>query len=138
MEVEDFVYNLNNNNIIKFEKLTENKRDGISNFIKAIFFIVPALFFFFNYYIRKQKKKFNNIDEVSDYINTQEVLKSISSVIQGFLFIYFGMQLYYYYIPNNTQKSLALLIKYLSKKKILTKDFMQILKRLKPEGLNHI
>ena len=138
MEVEDFVYNLNNNNIIKFEKLTENKRDGISNFIKAIFFIVPALLFFFNYYVRKQKKKFNNIEEINEHINKQEVLKSMSNMIQGFLFIYFGMQLYYYYIPNNTQKSLALLIKYLSKKKILTNDFIQILKRLKPEGLSNI
>lgn len=136
MDVENFIYYLNTNNLVKTPKFTENQVDAIFNFIKAIVILVPAFLFLYKYLIKEDKLQFNNINDVSDYANREQMKKTTSSLIQGITFILLGIQLYFFFKPNNSQLTLGLLIKYLQKKKIITNEFYKIIKRLKPQGIS--
>lgn len=136
MDVENFIYYLNTNNLVKTPKFTENQVDAIFNFIKAIVILIPVFLFLYKYLIKEKKLEFNNINDVSDYANREQMKKTTSSLIQGITFIILGIQLYFFFKPNNTQLTLGLLIKYLQKKKILTNEFYKIIKRLKPQGIS--
>ena len=134
--MEEFIYNLNTSNAIKTPFLAENKINGLTNYVKALIFLIPALIFLYKYYFNNEKKEFTTIDEVNNYINEKEKSSAISQVIQAVIFILLGIRLYYFFSPNNSQISLGLLIKYLQKKNVISDDFYSVLKKLKPEGMS--
>ena len=136
MDVENFLYYINSNNLVKAPSFTENQLDAFSNFIKAIVILIPAIVLLYKVFIKKTRINFNNLNDASDHANEVQISKAISGIFQGLTFVILGIQLYYFFKPNNTQLTLALLIKYLQKKRIITNEFYSILKRLKPQGIS--
>jgi len=134
--MEEFIYNLNTYGNIKASSISENKINGLSSFIKALLFIIPAFYFLYKSLYKKKKKKFNSFDEINEYINNEEHSSAITQIIQGFVFIVLGIRLYFYFKPDNSQISLGLLIKYLQKKNIITDAFYNILKKFRPDGMS--
>jgi hypothetical protein len=135
--VQKFVFNLKDNytNLIDLRGISENKIEGIIQFGKSLLFILPALFFFFKYTILKKRIKVENIEEVQEHLNNKQKKYYKSQIIQGIIFVFLGIRLYYYFKPNNTQISLALLIKYLKEKNVLDENFYSIIKNFKPENI---
>jgi hypothetical protein len=136
--VQKFVFSLKDNytNLIDLRGISENKFDGIIQFCKSLLFIFPALFFFFKYTILKKRIKVENIEDVQEHLNNKQKNYYRSQIIQGIIFILLGIRLYYYFKPNNTQISLALLIKYLKEKNLLDENFYSIIKNFKPENIS--
>lgn len=134
--MEQFIYNLNSVDVIQPAYFTDNKILGLSNLMKAIITILPAVYFLYKFYYKKENKIFKSVNEVSNYINEQEKNSAISSVIQGIMLFFFGIKLFFFYFPSKSEISLGILIKYLQKKKIISDDFYEILKKLKPEGMS--
>ena len=134
--MEQFIYNLNSVDVIQPAYFTDNKILGLSNLIKAIITILPAVYFLYKFYYKKENKNFKSVNEVSNYINEQEKNSAISSVIQGIMLFFFGIKLFFFYFPTKSEISLGILIKYLQNKKIISDDFYEILKKLKPEGMS--
>ena len=134
--MEEFIYNLNTKNVVTTPFLSENKINGISNFIKALVFIIPGIYFLYKYYYKSERKEFTSFEEVNSYVNETEKTSAISQVIQGIIFIILAIRLFYFYHPSNSQISLGLLIKYLQRKKVISEDFYQVIKKLKPEGMS--
>lgn len=137
MDIENFIYSINTNNLVITPKYTENQIDAITNFIKAIAIILPPIYILYKYFYKKEKKTFTSLDDVSDHVNNQVLTDAIAKIIQGLTFLFFAVKLYYFFKPNNTQLTLALLIKYFQKKKIITQEFYEIIKRLKPQGISN-
>ena len=133
--MEEFIYNLNSKNIIDTSYFTDNKISGLSNFSKALIFIIPAAYFLYKYFYKNERKEFKSLNEVSNHINEQEKSSALSSIVQGIIFILFGIRLFFFYYPSKSEISLGILIKYLQKKNILTDDFYNVIKKLKPEGM---
>ena len=134
--MEQFIYNLNSVDVIQPVYFTDNKILGLSNLMKAIITILPAVYFLYKFYYKKENKNFKSVNEVSNYINEQEKTSAISSVIQGIILFFFGIKLFFFYFPTKSEISLGILIKYLQNKKIISDDFYKILKKLKPEGMS--
>jgi len=134
--MEQFIYNLNSVDVIQPAYFTDNKILGLSNLMKAIITILPAVYFLYKFYYKKENKNFKSVNEVSNYINEQEKNSAISSVIQGIMLFFFGIKLFFFYFPTKSEISLGILIKYLQNKKIISDDFYEILKKLKPEGMS--
>ena len=134
--MEQFIYNLNSVDVIQPAYFTDNKILGLSNLMKAIITILPAVYFLYKFYYKKESKNFKSVNEVSNYINEQEKNSAISSVIQGIMLFFFGIKLFFFYFPSKSEISLGILIKYLQTKKIISDDFYEILKKLKPEGMS--
>lgn len=134
--MEQFIYNLNSVDVIQPAYFTDNKILGLSNLMKAIITILPAVYFLYKFYYKKENKNFKSVNEVSNYINEQEKNSAISSVIQGIMLFFFGIKLFFFYFPSKSEISLGILIKYLQTKKIISDDFYEILKKLKPEGMS--
>ena len=86
--IEKFVFNLKNNynNLIDIRGISENKLDGIIQFLKAFLFILPAVFFFFKYTILKKRIKVENIEEVEEHLNNKQKKYYKSQIIQGIIF----------------------------------------------------
>ena len=134
--MEEFIYNLNSDGIVNTPIFPENKIKGITNFLKALLFLIPPIYFMYKIYFKKEKKDFKSINEINDYINEKEKSSAVSKIIQGIVFIIFGIRLYFFFKPNKSQISLGILIKYLQKKNIISDSFYKILKKLKPEGMS--
>ena len=115
--MEQFIYNLNSVDVIQPAYFTDNKILGLSNLMKAIITILPAVYFLYKFYYKKENKIFKSVNEVSNYINEQEKNSAISSVIQGIMLFFFGIKLFFFYFPSKSEISLGILIKYLQKKK---------------------
>ena len=134
--MEEFIYNLNSDGIVNTPIIPENKIKGITNFLKALLFLIPPIYFMYKIYFKKEKKDFKSINEINDYINEKEKSSAVSKIIQGIVFIIFGIRLYFFFKPDKSQISLGILIKYLQKKNIIYDNFYKILKKLKPEGMS--
>jgi hypothetical protein len=134
--MEEFIYNLNSDGIVNTPIIPENKIKGITNFLKALLFLIPPIYFMYKIYFKKEKKDFKSINEINDYINEKEKSSAVSKIIQGIVFIIFGIRLYFFFKPDKSQISLGILIKYLQKKNIISDSFYKILKKLKPEGMS--
>ena len=134
--MEEFIYNLNSDGIVNTPIIPENKIKGITNFLKALLFLIPPIYFMYKIYFKKEKKDFKSINEINDYINEKEKSSAVSKIIQGIVFIIFGIRLYFFFKPDKSQISLGILIKYLQKKNIISDSFYKILIKLKPEGMS--
>jgi hypothetical protein len=135
--MQKFIAHLNTSGIIQTSMMSENKIKGITNFIKALIFIIPALYLLYKIYFKKEKKDFKSFDEINDYFNEKAKSSVISKIIQGIIFIIFGIRLYFFFKPNNSQITLGILIKYLQKMYIISPEFYKILKKLKPDGMSN-
>lgn len=135
MDIENFIFNLKTSNLITPSNISVNQMDGIITLIQAIVFIIPAIFYFYNYIKIKKRTKFNNINDVEKYINRSEFLKALNFFCQGLMYIFLGIRLYYFFKPSNSQVTVGILIKYLQKKKIISDEFYNVIKKLKPEGM---
>ena len=89
--MEEFIYNLNSKNIISTSYFTDNKISGLSNFSKALIFIIPAAYFLYKYFFKNERKEFKSLNEVSNHINEQEKSSAFSSIVQGIIFILFSL-----------------------------------------------
>lgn len=134
--MEEFIYNLHTDGVIRTPIISENKINGITNFIKALIFIIPAAMFLYKFYYRKERTDLKSIKEINDHINQEFKDTAVTKIIQGIIFILIGIRLFYFFKPDRSQITLGLLIKYLQKKKIISDDFYTILKKLKPEGMS--
>ena len=130
--MEEYINKLNSKNGIKIPILSENKILSLTNIITAIAAIIPALYFFKT----NKKKNYKSIEEVNDYINKKEKSSNISNIIKGIVLILVGIRLWFFYIPNKTQISLGILIKYLRIQEIISDEFYDILKKLKPDNMS--
>lgn len=137
MDIENFMYELNTNNFLVPGKFTTNQLDGIITLVQALAFFLPAAIYLYNYFRIRKRTKFNNLNDVEIYINKYELFKSLGYLFQGCVYLYLGIRLYYFFKPSNSQITIGLLIKYLQKKKIISDEFYQIIKRLKPDGMHH-
>tara|TARA_B100001093_G_scaffold479882_1_gene509289 strand:- start:220 stop:648 length:429 start_codon:yes stop_codon:yes gene_type:complete len=137
-EIENLIYNLNQKSIISTPNLFENQYKGLIQLVKGLVFILPSLYFLYKYHFANQRKSFKDINDIADYINEYELFKTFSTICQGISFLVIGYFVFYHYKANNNQKTLALLIKYLQTKKIISSDFFDIIKIMKPDGLGNI
>ncbi len=134
--MEEFIYNLNTEGVVQTPIISENKMNGVISFIKALLFIIPAVIFLYKFYYKKERKNLKSIEEINIHINAEDKSLAVSQIIQGIVFIFIGIRLYFFFKPDRSQISLGILIKYLQKKKIITNDFYEVLKKLKPDGMS--
>jgi cytochrome b subunit of formate dehydrogenase len=130
--MEEYINKLNSKNGIKIPILSESKILSITNFFTALATLIPALYFFKN----NVKKDFKTLKEVNEYINKKERTSAMSKFIKGIVLIFVAIRLWFFFVPNKTQISLGILIKYLFHSNIITNEFYAILKKIKPDNMS--
>lgn len=103
--------------------------------IKAL--IVVPLLFLYKWFKSKHKKKFRTVKEIQKHINDNIFIDNIIKLISAFITIILAIKLIFFYVPNNSQLSLALLISYLKHEKIINKNFYKLIKNYKPENIGN-
>ena len=122
------------------EILNNNVLGGIeyrilNNILKALVFLVPGIISVYKLFYEKESY---SLEEYKKLQIKKEKNESLIKIIQGILFIFLAIRLYYFYKPTNAEKSMAILIKYLREKNILDSNIYNKLKTLKPYNINKV
>ena len=133
--MEEFVYNLKLSQGLKASSFKEIHYSVITNIIKALIFILPSLFILNK--IIKGDNISSNFDEYQNKIIEEKKNIQYLKIIQGVLFILIAIRLLFFYKPTNSELSLAILIKYLFKKNIISAEIYSILKHFKPHNIEY-
>lgn len=122
------------------EILNNNVLGGIeyrilNNILKALVFLVPGIISVYKLFYEKESY---SLEEYKKLQIKKEKNESLIKIIQGILFIFLAIRLYYFYKPTNVEKSMAILIKHLREKGILDSNIYNKLKTLKPYNINKV
>ena len=122
------------------EILNNNVLGGIeyrilNNILKALVFLVPGIISVYKLFYEKESY---SLEEYKKLQIKKEKNESLIKIIQGILFIFLAIRLYYFYKPTNVEKSMAILIRYLREKNILDSNIYNKLKTLKPYNINKV
>lgn len=122
------------------EILNNNVLGGIeyrilNNILKALVFLVPGIISVYKLFYEKESY---SLEEYKKLQIKKEKNESLIKIIQGILFIFLAIRLYYFYKPTNAEKSMAILIRYLREKNILDSNIYNKLKTLKPYNINKV
>lgn len=135
--MDEFIYNLKLSNTMKPNSIKEIHYEIITSLVKGIMFILPAIYAL--YLLFKQPPSSESVEDLQNRIIEEKKKANYISIINGIIFFIIAIRLLYFYTPTNSELSLALLIKYLNKKNIITPEFYQILKNFKPHNIeSHI
>lgn len=123
-----------------FDILNNNVLGGIeyrilNNILKSLIFLVPGIISVYKLFYEKESY---SLEEYKKIQIKKEKNESLIKIIQGILFIFLAIRLYYFYKPTNAEKSMAILIKYLREKNILDSNIYNKLKTLKPHNINKV
>ena len=136
MDVDNLIFDINSNNLIKSKKFSERQIRGLIFYLRSMILIIPSLFFLHKHFIKKKKVEFTDFKQISDYTNKNSLRKGIFKILQGIFFIFLASFFFFFYRPNNNELTIFLLIEYLKRKKILTDDFNKIIEILKPDKIS--
>ena len=122
------------------EILNNNVLGGIeyrilNNILKSLVFLVPGIISVYKLFYEKESY---SLEEYKKLQIKKEKNESLIKIIQGILFIFLAIRLYYFYKPTNVEKSMAILIRYLREKNILDSNVYDKLKTLKPYNINKV
>lgn len=122
------------------EILNNNVLGGIeyrilNNILKSLVFLVPGIISVYKLFYEKESY---SLEEYKKLQIKKEKNESLIKIIQGILFIFLAIRLYYFYKPTNVEKSMAILIKHLREKGILDSNIYNKLKTLKPYNINKV
>jgi len=131
--MEEFIYNLKLSSGLKPSSFKEIHFSIFTNIIKALIFILPSLYVL-NKLISGSEVS-PNFDHYQKKIIEEKKSGQYINIIQGILFIIIAIRLFYFYKPTNTELSMAILIKYLFKKNIITPELYELLKQFKPHNI---
>ena len=132
--MDEFIYNLKLSNTMKPNTLKEIHYEVITSLLKGLMFIIPAIYAL--YFLFKSPPTSTDVDDLQNKINHEKKRTNYLGIVNGIIFIITAIRLFYFYTPTNSELSLALLIKYLNKKNILSPEFYQILKNFKPHNID--
>lgn len=114
-------------------KLKEVHYTILFNIIKSIVLIIPAIY---SLLILKDKfDEFKSSDDLKEEIYKRDKIKQILNIIQGIVFIFVAIKVYYFYKPNYIQRSMAILLKHLREKELIDPNVYAQLKELKPHNI---
>ena len=131
------IFSDNQSEFIKLPFLSDSKIAGIIELLKGIALIVVPLLFLYKWFKGKHKKKFRTVKEIQKYINDNLFIDNMIKLISAFITIILAIKLIFFYVPNNSQLSLALLISYLKHEKIINKNFYKLIKNFRPENIGN-
>ena len=117
--------------------LSEKSYKAITYIFQALVYLSPLFIFLYYYYYENKdgSEVINSIDDIKKLEKKRYYYNIIKGIIQAFIYILFAIRIYWFYSPNNSQISLAILINYLKNNKILDDKIYQILKQYKPDNI---
>lgn len=135
--MDQFVLDLQSKNMITPIIFKENHIEGLTRIFKALLLIIPGIYFLYKFFYKNERVKFFNINDIEKKENEKNKSNNILNVINGLILLFLGIRIWFFYKPDNSQLSLAILIKYLKNKKIINNEFYDILKNFKPENIEY-
>ena len=120
---------------VKEPILPDNKIQGIIEFAKGIVLLASPLLYLYKVFKGTSKKKFRTVKEIQKHINDNKFIDTIISFGSALVTAILGIKLIFFFVPDNSQISLALLIQYLKFEGVIGKSFYKILKKFKPENI---
>jgi hypothetical protein len=105
--------------------------NGLIMLGKAFVFLIPWVV----YYFTKERTQPNNIQEINMKDKTIKKEKREISFIKFILFVLLTIKTMYFFVPNNTQRSLGILIRDLYKNGYINDNINKILRSYEPHNL---
>tara|TARA_B100001248_G_C27318442_1_gene425557 strand:+ start:56 stop:481 length:426 start_codon:yes stop_codon:yes gene_type:complete len=111
---------------------------ALNHIFNALVNLSPLLIFLYYYYFKKHDGSavINSVDDVQKLEKKRYYMSIIKGVGLALLYFLFAIRVYWYYAPNNTEVTLAILINYLRNNEILDENIYEILRLYKPENIS--
>lgn len=118
---------------------SEKGSKAITMVFQALIYLSPLIIFLYYKFFKKTEgyEKINSIEDVQELEKKRYRINIIKGIIQAVIFILLAIRVYWYYAPNNSQISLAVLINYLKNNNILDDKIYNILKQYKPDNIGN-
>ena len=123
---------------VKTPILPDSKIQGIIEFAKGIVLLASPILYLYKVFKGTSKKKFRTVKEIQKHINDTKFIDTIISFGSALVTAILGIKLIFFFVPDNSQISLALLIQYLKFEGVIGKSFYKILKKFKPENMGDV
>ena len=105
----------------------------IFNVIRALILIIPSIITIKN--LKNKYSGINNFQDLENELYKRDKLKEIFDIIQGIIYIFMTVKLYYFYHPKYMERSLAILIKNLKEQNLINPEVYKQLKSLRPHNI---
>lgn len=123
---------------INVEPLFSEKSIKAFNYIfNALVYLSPLLIFLYYYYYKKSdgSEVINNIEDIQKLEKKRYYYNILKGVGLAIVYILFAIRVYWFYAPNNSEITLAILINYLKNNKVLDEKIMKVLSLYKPDNI---
>lgn len=116
---------------------SEKSLKALTQVFNALVYLSPLILFLYYRYFKKNDG-FEVITSVEDVQKLEKkryyynILKGVGLAVVSILF---AIRIYWFYAPNNSEISLAILINYLRNNKVLDEKIYQVIRQYKPDNI---
>ena len=116
---------------------SEKSLKALTQVFNALVYLSPLILFLYYRYFKKNDG-FEVITSVEDVQKLEKkryyynILKGVGLAVVSILF---AIRIYWFYAPNNSEISLAILINYLKNNNVLDEKIYQVIRQYKPDNI---
>jgi len=105
----------------------------------ALVYLSPLILFLYYYYYKKSEgyEIVNSVEDVQKLEKKRYYYNILKGIGLASVSILFAIRIYWFYAPNNSEISLAILINYLKNNNILDEKIYKVLKQYKPDNIGN-
>lgn len=118
---------------------SEKGLKAITYIFNALVYLSPLLIFLYYYYFKNSdgSEVITSIEDVQKLENKRYYYNIVKGVGLAFVYFLFAIRVYWFYAPNDSQITLAILINYLKNNNILDEKIYQVIKQYKPDNIQN-
>lgn len=116
---------------------SEKSLKALTQVFNALVYLSPLILFLYYRYFKKNDgfEVITSIEDVQKLEKKRYYYNILKGVGLAVVSILFAIRIYWFYAPNNSEISLAILINYLRNNKVLDEKIYQVIKQYKPDNI---